>query len=96
MTERLSGLLLIQDIDYEVWMDWHDFSEPDEDCGFFPDDEVAQFSPNDGEAQWPVTDSASMMGMKATAAPIRLHQDLWEASVSGADIDPGPFVDFLV
>ena len=21
-------------IDYEVWMDWHDCSEPDEDCGF--------------------------------------------------------------
>ena len=84
-----------QDIDYEVWMDWHDFSEPDEDCGFSPEDGEAQFSPNDGEVQWPVTDSASGMGMGATAAPIRLQQDLWEESVSGADIDPRLVVDFL-
>ena len=35
------------------------------------------------------------MGMKATAAPIRLQQDLWEASVSGADIDTRQIVDFL-
>ena len=84
-----------QDIDYEVWMDWHDISELDEDCGFFPDDGEAQFSPNDGEAQWPVTDSAFVMGMGAMAAPIRLQQDLWEASVSVADIAPGPVLDFL-
>ena len=35
------------------------------------------------------------MGMGATAAPIQLQQDLWEAYVSVADIDPGPVVDFL-
>ena len=40
-----------RDIDYEVWVDWHDFSDPDEDCGFSPDDGEAQFSPNDGDAQ---------------------------------------------
>ena len=36
-----------------------------------------------------------MIRMRATAAPIRLQQNLWEVSVSVAAIDSGPVVDFL-
>ena len=39
-------------------------------------------------AQWPVIDSASVMVVGEMAAPIRLQQDLWDASVLVADIDP--------
>ena len=75
-----------RDIAYEVWVDWRDFSNPDEDCGFFPDD---------GEAQLPVTDGASVMVVGETAAPIRLQQNSWDASVLVADIDPGPVIYYL-
>ena len=69
-----------RDLAYKDWVDWRDFNSPDGYCGFFPDD---------WEAQLPVTDCASVMVVGETAAPIRLQQDSWDASVSVADIDPG-------
>ena len=36
-----------------------------------------------------------MTAVEETATPVRLQQDSWCASVSAADIDPGPVMDFL-
>ena len=47
------------------------------------------------EAQLPVSNCASMTVVEETATPVRLQQDSWGASVSAADIDLGPGMDFL-
>ena len=75
-----------RDIDYEAWVDWCDLDTPERYCGVVPDD---------GETQLPVTDCASVMMEGDMAEPIRLRQDSWDASVSVANIDSGPVLDFL-
>ena len=76
-------------------MDWCDFNAPDGSYGFFPEDGSYGFFPEDGEAQSPVSKLCSVTAVEETATPVRLQQDLWCASVSAADIDPGPVMDFL-
>ena len=43
----------------------------------------------------PVSNCASVAAVEETATPVRWQQDSWGASVSAADIDPGPVMDFL-
>ena len=75
-----------RDIDYEAWVDWCDFDTLDWYCVFFPDD---------GETQLPVIDCASVLMEGDMAEPLRLRQDSRDASVSVADINSDPELDFL-
>ena len=71
---------------YEEWVDWCNFNTSDGYYGFFPED---------GEAQSPVSNCASVTAVEEAATPVRLQQDSSGASVSAADINPGPVMDFL-
>ena len=80
LTMRTLGILL-----HDEWMDWCDF-KPDGSYGFFP---------LDGVAQLPVSKCTPVMAVEETATPVQMQQDSWGTSVSAADIDPRPVMNFL-
>ena len=56
---------------------------------------IAGFIPDDGETQLPVIDCTSVLSEGDMAEPLRLRQDSWDASVSGADVNSDLLLDFL-
>ena len=57
--------------------------------------DIMGFSRMMGRPQLPVSNCASMTTVEEMAMLVRLRQDSWGATVSAADYDPGPVMDFL-
>ena len=86
MTLDISDYEDPRDFYRDEWLDSCELNASDGSYGFFPED---------GEAQLPVSKCTPGTAVEEMATPVRLQQDSWDTSVSLADIDLGPVMDFL-